>query len=65
MIKVHVAGSPSVSEVNVAEAQRILEGVYLDSMGGFVADYKTNAIISKIDEDVDEILIVEQMLGGG
>jgi hypothetical protein len=65
MIKVHVAGSPSVKEVTAEEAQRILEGVYLDSMGGFVADYTTNAIISKIDDDVSDILIIEQMLGGG
>jgi hypothetical protein len=62
---VHLAGSPEVREVSPEEAQRILEEVYKDSMGGFVADYRTNQIISKIDDDIAEILIIEQMLGGG
>jgi hypothetical protein len=62
---VHLAGSPEVREVSPEEAQRILEEVYKDSMGGLVADYRTNQIISKIDDDIAEILIIEQMLGGG
>ena len=49
----------------MAEAQKMLDEMYKDSMGGFVADYRTNQIISQIGPDIDEILIVEQMLGGG
>jgi hypothetical protein len=62
---VHTVGTTGVQEVSVAEAQKILDEMYKDSMGGFVADYRTNQIISQIGPETDEILIVEQMLGGG
>jgi hypothetical protein len=62
---VHTLGSVAVREVTADEAQRIVENTYQDSMGGFVADYRTNQVISQISPETAEILIVEQMLGGG
>jgi hypothetical protein len=62
---VHTLGGVGVREVTADEAQQIVENTYRDSMGGFVVDYRTNQIISQISPETAEILIVEQMLGGG
>jgi hypothetical protein len=42
-----------------------VEDTYNDSIGGFVANAQTGLVISEIGPDVEEILVVEQMLGGG
>ena len=52
-------------EVTVAEAKRILNEVYNDPMGGLVADGKTNEVISQIGPDVEDIVVLEMMIGGG
>jgi len=52
-------------EVSVEEAKRILEEIYNDPLGGLVADGKTNELIWQIGSDVEEIIVLETMLGGG
>ncbi len=63
-IKVHFAMGES-KEVTVAEAKRILDKTYSDPLGGLVADGKTNEVISQIGSDVEEIIVLEMMIGGG
>ena len=55
-IKVHF-WSGEEKEVTVAEAERILQEVYNDPMGGLVADGKTNEVISQIGPDVEDIVV--------
>lgn len=65
IIKVHTIGSDKVREVTLEEARKILEDIYNDKVGGFVADARTGQVISEVGPEIDEILLVEQMLGGG
>ena len=64
-IKVRTIGSTEIREVTIEEAKKILEDTYNDPVGGLVADERTGEIIYKIKPDVDGIIIMEQMLGGG
>jgi len=52
-------------EVSVEEAKRILDETYNVPFSGLVADGKTNEVIWQIGPDVEEIIILEIMLGGG
>jgi len=63
-IKVHFFTGKS-KEVSVEEAKKILEEIYNDPLGGLVADGKTNEVIWQIGPDVEEIIVLEMMLGGG
>lgn len=65
MIKVRTLGREEIKEVTLQEAERILEDTYNDSMGGLVADVRTGQVIARMSPDVEEIIILEQMLGGG
>ncbi len=50
--------------VTLAEAEKILQDTFNDSIGGLVMDMRTHEIIWKISPEVEKIMIV-QMLGGG
>lgn len=65
MIKVRNIGSREVRKVTLEEARKILENTYDHPLGGFVTNARTGEVISQIDPDVDEIVVIEQMLGGG
>lgn len=65
MIKVRILGKETIEQVNLSEAERILEKTYNDPVGGLVVDAKTRKIIWQIGPDVEEILVLEQWLGGG
>ena len=52
-------------EMTLQEAQRLLDDTYNDPLGGLVADAKTGTVIWQIAPDIEEIIIMEQMLGGG
>ena len=67
MVKVHILGRNGLetSIVSLEEAGRILKETYADSLGGLVADRRTGEVISEIGPDVEELLIVNQMIGGG
>jgi hypothetical protein len=65
MIKVHTLGSGEIREVTIQEAEKILEDTYNDPVGGLVADARTREVIYKISPNVEQIVIMEQMLGGG
>ena len=64
-IKVRIVGSEEVKEVTLKEAAEILDRIYNDALGGFVTDARTGRVISKIEPGIEEIVVVEQMLGGG
>ena len=63
-IKVHFS-SGGEKEVTVDEAKRILDETYNDPLGGLVANGKTKEVIFQIDSDVEEIIVLEMMIGGG
>ncbi len=63
-IKVRYA-SGGEKEVTVEEAKRILEETYNDPMGGLVADAKTEKVIYQIDPDLEEIFVLDTIIGGG
>jgi hypothetical protein len=65
MVKVRFIGKTEVREVTLEEAQQILENTCNDPVGGMVIDAKTGETIYKIGPDVSEIIVIEQMLGGG
>jgi hypothetical protein len=66
-IKVYITGTKGteVKEVSLAEAGKILKDTYADPVGGLVANKKTGEIIWKISRDVEEILVIDQIIGGG
>jgi len=64
-IKVHTLGKEKVEEVTLQEAERLLENVYNDPVGGLVVDVRTGEVIWPIGPEVEEIRILEQWLGGG
>ena len=67
MIKVHILGRNGIEmkEVNLQEAERILKETYADPLGGLVADRRTGEVIWEIGPNVEEVLIIDQMIGGG
>jgi hypothetical protein len=66
-IKVHILGrhGQELREVSLEEAEKILKETYTDSMGGLVVNRKTGEVISEIGPDVEELSIIEHMIGGG
>ena len=65
MIKVRTLGSEEIKQVTVQEAERILENTYDDPIGGLVVDARTGEGIWQVSPNIEEIIIIEQMLGGG
>lgn len=65
MIRVRYVGPRGVCEVTLEEAQKILDNTYNDPAGGMVADARTGKMIWQIKDDIDEIIVIEHMLGGG
>jgi hypothetical protein len=65
MIKVRALGSKEVREVTFQEAERILDDIYNSPIGGLVADARTREVIFRLSADIDQIIVLEQMLGGG
>ena len=64
-IKVRTLGSEEIKEVTLQEAQRMLEDTYNGPVGGVVADGRTGKIIWQMTPDITEIIIIEQIVGGG
>jgi len=67
MIKVHILGRDGVEikEVNLQEAERILLETYADPMGGLVSNRKTGEVIWEIGPEVEELFVMDHMIGGG
>jgi hypothetical protein len=67
MIKVHVLGRNGMEtkEVSLEEAERILKETYADSLGGLVTNKRTGKVIEEIGPDVEELLIINYIIGGG
>lgn len=64
-IKVRYLGDSTFREVSLEEAQRILDKNDNDAVGGMVINLKTGETVTTISPEVDEILVIDQMLGGG
>jgi len=66
MIKVHILGrnGREIREVSLEEAETILKETYADSLGGLVVDRRTGKVVWEIGPNVEELLIVNQMMGG-
>ena len=66
MIRVHILGrhGREIKEASLEEAETILKETYADSLGGLVVDRRTGKVIWEIGPDVEELLIVNQMMGG-
>jgi hypothetical protein len=58
-------GTDYTREVTIEEAGKIIDDTYDKDMGGLVADARTGEIIWRLNPDTEEILIIEQMIGGG
>jgi len=65
IVKVRFLGKKEVREATPEEAQQILEDALNDPVGGMVIDAATGKAVYKIGPDVAEIIVIEQMLGGG
>ena len=65
LITVRVMGKKESRKVTRQEALKIMEQDWEDPIGGLVANGKTRQVIWKLEPDVDEILIMEKMFGGG
>lgn len=63
-IKVRFA-SGGEKEVTVEEAKRILDETYDDPLGGLVADARTEKVIYQIAPDLEEIFVLDTIIGGG
>jgi len=66
-IKVRTLGrdGAEIQEVTLQEAEKILEDTYNDDLGGLVADGKTREVIWTIGPEVEEIIVIPVLLGGG
>jgi hypothetical protein len=65
MVKVRIFGEKGTREVTIEEAQRLINETYADELGGLVVDALTNEVIADISPDTKEIILMQQMLGGG
>lgn len=65
MIRVRTIGKGTIQEVTLQEAQRIVEEIYNDRVGGLAMDAKTGKVIWQIGPEVEEIKILEQSFIGG
>ena len=67
IIKVHILGrnGMEVKEVSLQEAESILKGTYADPLGGLVADRRTGEVIWEIGPEVEELFIIDHIIGGG
>ena len=52
-------------EVTVEEARRILDETYSDPLGGLVSDARTEKVIYQIEPDLEEIFVLDTIIGGG
>ena len=64
LIKVRFS-SGGEKEVTVEEARRILDETYSDPLGGLVADARTEKVIYQIEPDLEEIFVLDTIIGGG
>lgn len=67
MVKVHIFGRKGVEikEVSFQEAEKILEETYADPLGGLVVDRRTREVIWEIGPRVEELFIMNEVIGGG
>ncbi len=65
MVTIRIFGKKETQQVSVEEAQKIIDDTYNNPVGGIVVDAKTHETISHLRPDNEEIINIEQMLGGG
>ena len=54
-----------IKKVNLQEAERILRETYADPLGGLVSDRRTGEVIWEIGPNVEEVFVMDNMIGGG
>ncbi len=66
-IKVHFWGTngAEIKEVSLEEAEKMVKDTYADPVGGFVVNQETGQVIGEMSPEIKELLIVDQMIGGG
>jgi len=62
LIKVNWLGRTVAKEVDIREAERIVDQAY--NSGEMVVNGRTNEIVCELSSDVDELLIVPILFGG-
>jgi hypothetical protein len=65
MVTVKIFGKVQIRQVSLEEAQKIVDETYNNPTGGIVVDGKTHETVSQLGPDTEEIIIIEEMLGGG
>ena len=67
MIKVHILGRNGVEikKVSLQEAGRILKETYADPLGGLVANRRTGEVIWELGANIEELFIIDHVIGGG
>jgi len=66
IIKIHyLFPANETNEVTLQEAEKIINGLYNCSSGGFAVDIKTGKIIREMSDEVKEILIIYGIAEGG
>ena len=67
IIKVHILGRNGIEikEVNLEEAEIILKETYADPLGGLVTDRRTGKVIWEIGPNIEELFIMDHIIGGG
>ena len=51
--------------MSLAEAEKMVKHTYADPVGGLVANRKTGEIIAEITPGIDEVVIIDHLIGGG
>ena len=66
-IRIYATGTKGmeVKEVSLADAEKILKDTYADPIDAFVSNRKTGEIIRTISPEVEELIIFDQIIGGG
>ena len=63
-IKVRFA-SGGEKELTVEEAKKILAETYEDPLGGLVSDAQTEKVIYQIEPEIEEIFVLDTIIGDG
>jgi hypothetical protein len=65
MVTIRTFGRKDMQQVSLEDAQKIIDETYNNPVGGIVVDARTHEVVSQITPEIEEVIIIEQMLGGG
>lgn len=64
-ITLRIFSTGEVKQVSREEAERIIREVYADPLGGYAVNRQTGQVVSELGSDVEDLLIVDEIMGGG